>query len=126
MRVSLGLGQDYRFQEILERQLRRDALGKPDERPEVTNDRILAFHAEARAIYRDTETRARQHANELSRDRPEAARGAEASPGQCRDDRTRVRDEDARRLETPAPARETPTEPPARPVRSRDDDERSR
>ncbi|TPE47893.1 relaxase/mobilization nuclease domain-containing protein [Amaricoccus solimangrovi] len=125
-RVSLGLGQDYRTQEIIERQLRRDALDKPYERPEVTNDQLLAFHAEARAIYREAEIRGRDPAGELSRDRQEAVRDAATSPSQRREDRAPTRGDNARNIEPPTPSREASTEPPARPVRARDDDERSR
>lgn len=120
--VSLGLGQDYRFQEINERLERRAALGQPDERPEETNNQILAFHAEARAIYRDAAERARDRAGEATRDPAVTERELGASATRRRDDPTEARG-GATSIETPSTSREGPAEPPTRPVRSRDEDD---
>jgi type IV secretion system T-DNA border endonuclease VirD2 len=128
-RVSLGLGRDYRRQEIIERQERRAALGKPEERPEEANGRILAFQAQARAIYRDAAERARDHAEEVARDQPPVTREADTGQGRHRDEPVQAREDGAGRPETSSPSHEaSPANQPARSVRSRDadDDERSR
>ncbi len=115
--VSRGLGDNYRLEELRERQHRREALGKPDEAPERRTAEIRAFHAEAREIYRTAAERARDQAEE-------AAREERASS------RTRSDDErgsgQGRTLpgETPLPSRDEPSiEPQTRPIRSRDDDD---
>lgn len=103
--VSLGLGRDYRAEELAERAAGLAAHGAPPERAAEAAAQIADFHRHAAAVYREAGARLR----EIAPERP-VARSAALEP------------------ERPAVRREEIEPPEGRPAprRVRDDDERSR
>ena len=118
--VSIGLGRDYRAEELAERASDRAARGQPAERVDEATVQIAEFHRRAAVIYREAAERLREIEREDPRGVPEigSTRDAAGGQGQARS--------------SPAAARENDGPDgqgtPGRPVRprERDDDDRSR
>jgi type IV secretion system T-DNA border endonuclease VirD2 len=101
--VSLGLGRDYRAEELAERAAGLAAQGAPPEREAEAAAQIADFHRHAAAVYREAGARLREIERErpvarsaaLEPERP-AARRAEIEPPEGRPAPRRVRDDDER------------------------------
>lgn len=136
--VSLGLGRDYRAEELAERAADRATRGAPAERVDVSMALIAAFHRQAGAVYRDAAERLR----ELERGEAKARGGGEVGIGRDAatggragpDAETRSRAADPGRTAGAAPRADEPEVDRANPPRprpsprrrERDDDDRSR
>ena len=130
--VSVGLGRDYRAEELAERAADRAARGQSAERVDEAAAQLADFHRRAGAIYREAAERLRDLEREEPRGEPETrgtrdvARGRgdigreEGSAGREAD---RQGDAAPGRGEAPE-ARSKPSRPAGR--RERDDDDRSR
>ncbi len=128
--VSVGLGRDYRAEELAERAADRAARGQPVERVDAAAAQLADFHARAGAIYREAVERVRELERKDPRGTPESGRPRDVprSRGEVARVDDRTGSESERRGE---PARDDGTDArkgPARPSarRSRDDDDRSR
>jgi type IV secretion system T-DNA border endonuclease VirD2 len=132
--VSIGLGRDYRAEELAERAADRVARGQPAERVDEASGQLAEFHRRAGAIYREAAERLRDLARADPRGEPEidVARDVARSRGQPRREEGRVSQEADPRQANGADGRgETSDERsksarPASPRRKRDDDDRSR
>jgi len=113
--VSVGLGRDYRAEELAERAADRAARSQPAERVEEASAQLADFHRLAGAIYREAAERLRdledvaRSRGQPRREEGQASRGADRH-GDAVPDR--------------GDARGKPSRPTAR--RERDDDDRSR
>ena len=131
--VSVGLGRDYRAEELAERAADRAARGQPAERVDEAAAQLADFHAQAGTIYREAVERLRDLEREDLRGAPEAERAQDVP--RSRDEVRQVedrsdRDADRRRTTAPergdgADARKRPSRPAGRRGRD-DDDDRSR
>jgi type IV secretion system T-DNA border endonuclease VirD2 len=106
--VSLGLGRDYRAQELAERAADREARGERAETLAEANAGVADFHQQAGAVYRDAaerlreierlrETERERGSPEASRVDPAVSRGAEPTPEReeaSREERTPPRETD--------------------------------
>jgi hypothetical protein len=131
--VSLGLGRDYRAEELAERAADRAARGAPAERVDVSMALIAAFHHQVGAVYRDAAERLREFERGDARGQADASVARDAGiadrggPGE--ETRSRAPDPGrtagvAPRADEPEVDRAAPQRP--RPRRERDDDDRSR
>jgi len=131
--VSVGLGRDYRAEELAERAADRVARNQPAERVDEASAQLADFHRRAGAIYREAAERLRDLEREDPRGEPEIgpAHDRARSRGQPHREEGRAgRAADPRQGDV-APdrgdgpdSRSKPTRPAAR--RERDDDEWSR
>lgn len=122
--VSVGLGRDYRAEELAERAADRVARGDPVERVDEAAAQLADFHAQAGTIYREAAERVR----ELERADPRApdlgsTRDAAGGRGQARGGEGRATPSAGRDDDVPD-GRGKPARPGRR--RERDDDDRSR
>ena len=69
--VSVGLGRDYRAEELAERAADRAARGQPAERVDEASAQLADFHRRAGAIYREAAERLRDLEREDPRGEPE-------------------------------------------------------
>ena len=69
--VSVGLGRDYRAEELAERAADRAARGQPAERVDEAAAQLADFHRRAGAIYREAAERLRDLEREDPRGEPE-------------------------------------------------------
>ncbi len=127
--VSVGLGRDYRAEELAERAADRAARGQPAERVDEAAAQLADFHARAGAIYREAVERVRELEREDPRGKSESERREiTRSRGEVPKADDRTGSESERRGEQGrddgADARKGPARPSSR--RSRDDDDRSR
>ena len=132
--VSLGLGRDYRAEELAERAADRATRGAPAERVDVSMALIAAFHHQVGAIYRDAAERLRKLERGDARSQAEAGMARDAGVADRRGphEETRSRAPDpgrtagaASRADEPEVDRANPPRPSPR-RRERDDDDRSR
>jgi hypothetical protein len=124
--VSVGLGRDYRAEELTERATDRATRGQPAERVDEAAAQLGEFHRRAGAIYREAVERLRDLEREDPRGEPEIgpAHDRDRSRGQAtREAGPRQGNVAPDRGDAPEP-RSKPTRPAAR--RERDDDEWSR
>lgn len=132
--VSLGLGRDYRAEELAERAADRAARGAPAERVDVSMALIAAFHHQVEAIYRDAAERMRKLERRDARGQAEAGMARDAGVGDRGgpDKKARSRAADLGRTAGAAPRADEPEMDRANPPRpsprrrERDDDDRSR
>jgi hypothetical protein len=128
--VSVGLGRDYRAEELAERAADRAARGQPAERVDQAGTQLSDFHVQAGAIYREAVERVRELEREEPRGQHEAERSRNVTrsrgPVPRQDDRTGSASErrGAPDRDDGADARKGSTGPSGR--LSRDDDDRSR
>jgi hypothetical protein len=122
--VSVGLGRDYRAEELAERASDRAARGQSAERVDEATAQLADFHRRAGTIYREAAERVREIEREDPRGAPDlgSTRDAAGGRGQARGGEVRAapasRDDDA------PEGRSKPERPGRR--RERDDDDRSR
>jgi len=130
--VSVGLGRDYRAEELAERAADRAVRGQPAERVDEAAAQLADFHRRAGAIYREAAERLRDLERQDPRGEPETrgARDVARGRGELRREEGSA-DRDADRQGDAAPdrgeapdARSKPSRPAGR--RERDDDDRSR
>ena len=131
--VSVGLGRDYRAEELAERAADRAARGQPAERVDEAAAQLADFHRRVGAVYREAVERLREIEREDPRHVPEAER-----PRDVPRSRGEVRQEgdSSGRVPEPrggaTPQRDDAFDPrkgPSRPTGRRgrdDDDDRSR
>ena len=123
--VSVGLGRDYRAEDLAERAADRAARSQPAERVDEATAQLADFHRRASTIYREAAERVR----EIEREDPLGAsdlgstRGAAGGRGQARGGEGRATPRASRDDDAPD-GRDKPERPSRR--RERDDDDRSR
>lgn len=131
--VSVGLGRDYRAEELAERAADRAARGEPAERVDEATAQLAEFHRRAGTVYREGAERLRALERRDLRGEPDVGAGRDVAGGRpAREAGGRDRASDAGRREAASPGRDEPSAKrpdPRRPVgrrRDRDDDDRSR
>jgi hypothetical protein len=130
--VSIGLGRDYRAEELAERAADRAARSQPAERVDEAAAQLADFHRRAGAIYREAAERLRDLEREDPRGQPEAGQAHDVarSRGQPRREEGRGSQEADRQGDAGPDRGDTPDTrgKPGRPAarRERDDDDRSR
>ena len=123
--VSVGLGRDYRAEELAERAADRETRGQPAERVDEATAQLADFHRRAGTIYREAAERVREIEREDPRGAPGLGSTRDAAGG-----RGRVRGGEgsatpsAGRDDDMPEGRSKPERPGRR--RERDDDDRSR
>ena len=131
--VSVGLGRDYRAEELAERAADRAARGQPAERVDEAAAQLADFHRRAGAIYREAAERLRDLEREDPRGEPETRADARRRPrsrraaarGGTRRSGGRSRRAMRRLIVAKRPTRGASRPGPPR-RRERDDDDRSR
>lgn len=123
--VSMGLGRDYRAEELAERAVDRAARGQPAERVDEATAQLADFHRRAGTIYREAAERVREIEREDPRGAPDlgSTRDAAGGRGQVRGGEGGATPPASRDDDVPE-GRGKPERPARR--RERDDDDRSR
>lgn len=123
--VSMGLGRDYRAEELAERAADRMARGQPAERVDEATAQLADFHRRVGTIYREAAERVREIEREDPRGAPDlgTTRDAVGGRGQARGGEGGARPSAGRDDDVPE-GRGKPERPGRR--RDRDDDDRSR
>ena len=121
--VSMGLGRDYRAEELSERAGTRVARGQPAERVDEATAQLADFHRRAVTIYREAAERVREIEREGPRGAPDLGPTRDAASGPARGGEGRAAPPAGRGDDTPE-GRGKPERPGRR--RERDDDDRSR
>lgn len=123
--VSVGLGRDYRAEELAERAADRAARGEPAERVDAAMAQLTDFHRRAGAIYRAATERLRELERGDPRDAPAVGSPRDAAGGRGQPHSGAGRAGPVAGGEDDAPEGQGRPARPAR-RRERDDDDRSR
>ena len=121
--VSMGLGRDYRAEELAERAADRAARGQPAERVDEATAQLADFHRRAGTIYREAAERLREIERADPRGAPVLGSTRDAAGGPARGGEGRAAPPAGRDDEVPE-GRGKPERPSRR--RERDDNDRSR
>ena len=79
--VSMGLGRDYRAEELAERAADRAARGQPAERVDEATAQLADFHRRAGTIYREAARRVREIERADPRGAPDLGSAWDAAGG---------------------------------------------